>query len=125
MSKLKNEIKACMSGLRKTENQGLSAEFSFPDEFIGFQGHFPNKPILPGVCKIQAALLMFEEAKQKSVRLKEITNAKFFSPVTSNQEIVINLEESQDKDSDIVLRVKVSSADKKIAELSLKVYFPE
>ena len=123
MSKLKNEIKACMSELLKTENQGLSGKFSFPKEFLGFQGHFPGNPILPGVCKIQAAILMLEEAKKKPLRLKEIILAKFFAPVTANEEVIFNLKELDILDSEEEIEVLVSAKDKKIAQLKLRVSF--
>ena len=125
MSMLRKEIKACMSGLRVDEGGAIRAKFSFPKEFIGFKGHFPGNPVLPGVCEIQAALLMFEEIKNKNVRLKEIASAKFFAPVTNNQEINISLEEGQDKDSNIILKVRLTSDQNKVAELNLKVFFPD
>ena len=103
------------------DNHKLSARFCFPEKFIGFKGHFPNKPILPGVCKIQTAILMLEEAKHKNIRLKEILLAKFFAPVSSNQEVLFNLEEHPENSLESLVEVKVSCADKKIAELHLRV----
>lgn len=34
-----------------------SADFLFPADFIGFQGHFPGNPILPAI--VQLALVRF------------------------------------------------------------------
>jgi 3-hydroxymyristoyl/3-hydroxydecanoyl-(acyl carrier protein) dehydratase len=120
LSKLRQEIKACMLKLDKADNFKLSARFCFPEKFIGFKGHFPDKPILPGVCKIQAAILMLEEAKHKSIRLKEILLAKFFAPVTFNQEVVFSLEEHPENNLESLVEVKVNCAGKKIAELHLR-----
>jgi 3-hydroxyacyl-[acyl-carrier-protein] dehydratase len=121
MSKLRQEIKACMSKLDKADNFKLSARFCFPENFIGFKGHFPNNPILPGVCKIQAAILMLEEARHKNIRLKEILLAKFFAPVSFNQEVVFNLEEQPENSLESQVKVKVSCLGKKVAELHLRV----
>ena len=121
MSKLGRAIKECMHGLGSDPQGNIKASFNFPLEFIGFKGHFPNKPILPGVCKIQAALLVLEERKHKNVRLAEIILAKFFAPVTFNQELIFNLEEHPKNSSESTITVKVSCDDKKIAQLQLRV----
>jgi len=121
MSKLKKEIK---SSLQKIDNFGelkTNAVFNFPKKFIGFKGHFPNNPILPGVCKIQAAILVLEERKQRNIRLSEIILAKFFTPVTFNQELLFNVEEHPVSSAESTLTVKVTSEEKKIAELKLRV----
>ena len=121
MSKLRQEIKSSMQAIEQVSDLKTSARFCFPKKFIGFKGHFPNKPILPGVCKIQAALLVLEERRHKSIRLAEIILAKFFSPVTFNQELVFNLEEHPKNSSKSTVTVKVSCQDKKIAQLQLRI----
>ena len=121
MSKLRQEIKSSMQSIEQISDLKTSARFCFSKKFIGFKGHFPNKPILPGVCKIQAALLVLEKRKHKNVRLAEIILAKFFAPVTFNQELIFNLEEHLKNSTESTVTVKVSCADKKIAELQLRV----
>ena len=121
MSKLRQEIKSSMLAIKQVSELKTSARFCFPKKFIGFKGHFPNKPILPGVCKIQAALLVLEERKHKNIRLTEVILAKFFAPVTFNQELNFDLEEHPKSDSESTITVKVSCEDKKIAELQLRV----
>ena len=121
MGKLMCSIRECMSDLRSENDNILSANFIFPDDFLGFEGHFPGKPVLPGVCKIQAVLLMLRESKNKNVLLKEIVQAKFFSPVLCNEEITFNLEEKPELREDISVKAMVTGKDKKIAEMHLRV----
>ena len=121
MSKLRQEIKSSMQAIEQVSDLKTCARFCFGNEFIGFKGHFPNNPILPGVCKIQAALLVLEERKHKNVRLIEVILAKFFAPVTFNQELVFNLEEHPKNNSELTVTVKVSCENKKIAEMQLRV----
>jgi 3-hydroxyacyl-[acyl-carrier-protein] dehydratase len=121
MGKLMRSIKGCMSDLKFGQDNILRADFIFPADFLGFKGHFPGKPILPGVCKIQAVLLMLEESKQKDVLLKEIVQAKFFSPVSCNEKITFNLEEKLEPQEDVSVKALVTGKDKKIAEIHLKV----
>jgi len=121
MSKLRQEIKASMQALEQLSDLKTCARFIFTKKFIGFKGHFPARPILPGVCKIQAALLMLEERKHKQIRLVEIILAKFFAPATFNQELIFNLEEHPKNNSESTINVKINCAEQKIAELQLKV----
>ncbi len=121
MSKLRQEIKSSLLSLEAISDLKTSARFCFSKKFIGFKGHFPNNPILPGVCKIQAALLILEERKAKNVRLAEIILAKFFTPVTFNQELLFNLEEHPQNSGESTVTVKISGENKKIAELQLRV----
>lgn len=121
MSKLKQEIKSSLQSIDQVSELKTSARFVFTKKFIGFKGHFPDNPILPGVCKIQAALLVMEERKHKNIRLVEIILAKFFAPATFNQELIFNLEEHPKNDSESTITVKVSYKDKKIAELHLRI----
>lgn len=121
MSKLREEIRSSLRTIKPLDEFKTTAHFSFAKKFIGFKGHFPNKPILPGVCKIQAALLVLEERKHKDIKLVEIVLAKFFAPVTFNQELIFNLEEHPKNNSESNVTVKINFADKKIAELHLRI----
>jgi len=114
-----------MRNFVKKEPGILSAQYCFGQDFIGFKGHFPEKPILPGVCIIQAGILMLEEAKHKPVRLKEIILAKFFAPVTANEEIDFTLKESEVLDCEEEIEFLVSFKGKKIAQLKLRVIFED
>jgi len=122
VSRLKKEIQSNMSGLRDNGKE-LTARFCFSPEFIGFQGHFPDKPILPGVCKIQAILCMLEETTRKTPQLKEIVSAKFFTPVTCNEEIICTVRRVSENSEEIRVSALITNKDKKIAEIQLKVIF--
>ena len=122
MSRLRKEIKSNMSELRD-DGQELTAHFCFSQEFIGFKGHFPGKPILPGVCKIQAILCMLQEVTRKTPQLKEIVLAKFFTPVMCNEEIVCTVRRVSEGSEETRVLALITNRDKKIAEIKLKVVF--
>lgn len=121
-SSLANDIKRCMTNFREIEIGHASAEFIFPDDFMGFQGHFENKPILPGVCKILAALEVMNEWK-KEVGLREVVSAKFFQPVTCNEKILFECFEIRAKSDVQLIKIKITYSGNKVAELKLKVQF--
>ncbi len=58
---LETAISTCCLKLQQTVGQEqhleASAEFCFPSDFSGFQGHFPGNPVLPAI--VQMAVLRF------------------------------------------------------------------
>lgn len=52
-----------------------------PDHTI-FRAHFPDQPITPGVCVIQIAVELLEQALGTPWQLQTVVNAKFLAPLT-------------------------------------------
>jgi 3-hydroxyacyl-[acyl-carrier-protein] dehydratase len=122
MSRLRKEIKSYMSQF-KNDAKELTAHFCFSQEFVGFKGHFPERPVLPGVCIIQAVLCMLEQAVQERPKLKEIISAKFFAPVTCNEKIVFTVRQSPEGSEERLVKALITNGEKKIAEIKLRVSF--
>lgn len=120
MKKIKAEITQYMTAF-ETGNGTLTSRFIFPDSFIGFQGHFPGKKILPGVCQIQCALSTLERAKQKSLELKEIVLAKYFTPVSPEEEIQCVCSDVPEA-GEFTFKTMITKGDTKVAELKLRVH---
>jgi 3-hydroxyacyl-[acyl-carrier-protein] dehydratase len=114
-----------MTGL--TESEGtLVARFVFPDEFIGFQGHFPSRKLLPGVCQIQCVTAMLEALKGRRLAIKEIILAKFFSPVFPSEELTCtsrSLSAVVDNGEEFIFKASLDKGGAKVAEIKLRVRF--
>ena len=121
MNIIMQEIKQYMSDITEKDSNNVSARFLFPEEFICFQGHFPEKPVLPGFCKIQAVLVILQEWRKKNIKLKEIVLAKFFSPVSCGEELIFECTETKGDNEESEIHAYVTSKGKKIAILKLKV----
>ncbi len=119
MKTIKTEIEQYMIDL---ESSGASAtsRFVFSEEFVGFKGHFPHKKVLPGVCQIQCALATIERAIQESVELREITLAKYFSPVAPGEEITCACSDIAPA-GEFTVKAKITKGPVKVAELKLRV----
>jgi 3-hydroxyacyl-[acyl-carrier-protein] dehydratase len=90
----------------KPTSGGYAAEFVFPPDFIGFAGHFPGNPILPGIAQIMAVL----HACGPGLRLRAVKNCKFLRPVVPGERLSVTVERRAGaRDADIgidaVLRV--------------------
>ena len=123
MSRLVREIEQCMSGLSDAEGDELSARFLFPAEFIGFQGHFPDRPVLPAVCKIQAAIAVVEAWSKGEVRLDEIVSAKFFAPVTCGEEVAVRCLVTMEEGNRGVVKAALARNGEGVAKFRLRVTF--
>ena len=110
MSRITREIAQHMSELSEKGEDQATATFLFPKDFIGFQGHFPDEPILPGVCEIQAVLVLLSSWKSKQVLLRTIKSAKFLAPIGSGEETVITCEVTQEDRRSLAVKASVSSA---------------
>jgi 3-hydroxymyristoyl/3-hydroxydecanoyl-(acyl carrier protein) dehydratase len=122
LSTIKAEIERSLTGLAK-EGKRLTARFAFPFGCIGFQGHFPEKKVLPGVCQIQCALSLLEQGSGKAVVLKEVVLAKYFSPVYPDDEVTCVISDMGDTCGEVVVKAAISRANDKISEMKLRVSY--
>ncbi len=62
-----------------------AAEFvcRFPADAAFFAGHFPGRPIVPGVLLLDQAILYAEACQGGGARRWQIAQAKFFRPVAA------------------------------------------
>lgn len=120
MSAIFHEIEKCMTELG-TENGKMTASFIFPGSFGGFQGHFEGNPVLPGICKIQAVLAMYEKILGGKFRIKEINQAKYFMPVSAGEMIKVSCESKTGENGLLSIRALIEKAGAKAAMLQLLV----
>ena len=124
MRKVKEEIEQYMTGL-EMESSTVTSRFSFPQDFIGFQGHFPAKKILPGVCQIQCALSTLEKGRVKNVVLKEVVLAKYFSPLFPDDALTCVVTDGGETIGEQTVKAVITKNATKIAELKLRVLLSE
>lgn len=69
------------------------AEFTWtvPIDHPAFPGHFPGRPIVPGVVLLDQAILYAQQVAGRAVDAWQIGNAKFLSPVGPGETLVFSL----------------------------------
>lgn len=120
MNDLLKRLEECMSLAEVGDGGVVSAQFVFPEDFPGFQGHFPGRPTLPGVCLVQAALVLLKKWAGGAVTLRTLVTAKFFEPVGPRVVLTMAGRVELADDGTAVLKAKVTCGPKKIAELVLR-----
>lgn len=72
------------------EENGFSKSFIFDADFIGFDGHFPDNPILPGVVQLMAGALTASEAAGKHLIPQGVSRTKFLKQIIPNDTITVS-----------------------------------
>lgn len=49
-----------------------------------YAGHFPNRPVMPGVCMLQIVKELLEKVAQEPLRMDSARNMKFLTVVDPN-----------------------------------------
>jgi len=116
MSRLLREVRSCATGPAHTdENGSLRMEFIFPPTFVGFNGHFPDRPILPGIVQVQTGMLT---AGEGNMTLQKVVKAKF-SRVVSPGELMVVKAENQKKGDSILSSIIISVGGDTAATMTL------
>ena len=66
--------------------------WTVPADHPALPGHFPGRPIVPGVVLVDRAILFADQLLGQPVQQWQIGNAKFFSPVGPDEALVFALE---------------------------------
>ena len=65
---------------------------AIPADHPAFAGHFPGRPIVPGVVLLDHAILFAEQWLGQSDLNWQVGNAKFFSPVGPDEVLSFTLQ---------------------------------
>jgi 3-hydroxymyristoyl/3-hydroxydecanoyl-(acyl carrier protein) dehydratase len=68
----------------------LEGAFELPEDFVVFNGHFENNPVMPGVTYILFAELIARRALGMEVSIKSLKRTKFFRPAFPGQKLLIS-----------------------------------
>jgi 3-hydroxyacyl-[acyl-carrier-protein] dehydratase len=73
------------------ENNSISATITFDTGHPIFEGHFPDRPIVPGVCQTQMLTEVIDQALSLNLSLKSAASIKFLSVVDPTKNPSLNL----------------------------------
>jgi 3-hydroxymyristoyl/3-hydroxydecanoyl-(acyl carrier protein) dehydratase len=90
LKKIRSEIEQLMQVSVAADGERI-ATFCFPEDFSGFQGHFPGKAILPGACQLQCFLTFLKQQAGQALVLKEIKLVKYLLPVFPDETITCTM----------------------------------
>jgi 3-hydroxyacyl-[acyl-carrier-protein] dehydratase len=97
---------------KQTSENKINAVIELNPAHEIYKGHFPQQPIVPGVCQMHIFKEFLEEATGKKLQAGNGDNIKFTGMIIPDQSPLVNLELSyQDKDGMIAAEAKLSSGE--------------
>ncbi len=71
-----------------------------------FEGHFPNNPIMPGVCMMQITKDIVEDITGEKLFMKKCSNVKFMAIINpeENKDLKLKIDISYTEDGDIKVK---------------------
>lgn len=103
----------------KDDNK-IEAKLTISEEIPTFQGHFPNRPILPAVSIIDISLLLLSQVCPNISNTQvEVKRSKFMALVRPNQEVDLVAESTDSKNWKVYW--KLAENQSKLAQIHLVV----
>jgi 3-hydroxyacyl-[acyl-carrier-protein] dehydratase len=98
---MQSSIAAARIGEPQKSIDGTSVfEFCFGADDPTFAGHFPNRPLLPGIFQLEMARVTAETVLDCPLALREISKAKFQRPILPDE--IVRLELKLSETSEII-----------------------
>lgn len=111
---------ARLSGPQPQSDGSMLFEFRFPANDPTFAGHFPTRPLLPGVFQLEIACYAAELTRNEPLQVLEITKAKFLRPIIPDETVRVELKLAEKTDT-IQVRASFSVTGQAAGETILHV----
>lgn len=97
---------------------GCTFFWKVPPELPYFEGHFPERPILPAVAIIDLVLEFIKKAQNNhQLQLLKVVQAKFMRPISPQDSLCVELSSSENQQWNATLRLE----DQTVAKIKLFV----
>lgn len=113
------KITAIQSGLPHTVDVELNPEHEI------YQGHFPGKPVAPGVCLVQMVKETLETILSQALFMENCSNIKFTAVLNPFEHPHVKIVIDHKKTENDFNEISASVSDGEIKFLSLKAKFRE
>ncbi|WP_392558858.1 3-hydroxyacyl-ACP dehydratase FabZ family protein [Orbus mooreae] len=70
---------------------GIDLELDVPDDLLWFKGHFPERPLLPGVTQLNWVMHYSKKLLNIQAEIASIDVIKFQTPILPNDRLHLNI----------------------------------
>ena len=117
----RNELATSLTNVTLQDQTRITAVSKIPADFCAFNGHFPNEPIMPGICQIQLISVLVSKALNKEYFLNEIKRVKFYNIVCPNDVLRITCDISEIQADLIAVKAMVYKHDEQGKEIKVSL----
>jgi 3-hydroxyacyl-[acyl-carrier-protein] dehydratase len=96
--------------VKETDNNYIEALACVPADSPWFSGHFPGKPILPGIALIhlvKQAIILKTQKEGKQFKIHMLKRVRFMQPVWPGESLQISIK-AEDADENVLFSFKVA-----------------
>jgi 3-hydroxyacyl-[acyl-carrier-protein] dehydratase len=97
----------------------ITAHRIVPRDHPSLAGHFPGRPIVPGVVLLDWVLAAIRSAFSQPVKLEAVVSTKFLQAVTPEARVDMHIKLASESDGQLKARFVCSHAGATVAEGSL------
>lgn len=90
----------------ETAEQKITAQVFVNKNHEIFKGHFPDNPVMPGVCMMQIIKELTEKASNKKLFMQTASNIKFMALINPEINPTLDLSIDFSGDDDEIIKVK-------------------
>lgn len=92
-------------------------------DFIGFDGHFPDYPVLPAMLQVLLGIIVSEALYGSPLALQQLDKAKFMSQVQPDQAITVascfTRALNEESKPAIKARITITTPEQKVASMTI------
>jgi 3-hydroxyacyl-[acyl-carrier-protein] dehydratase len=121
---IRSEIeKTALADIEISSPDTGSQKFHPKADFIGFDGHFPDQPILPAMLQVLFGVLVSEKIMGEKLVLKKLDRAKFITQIKPDETIAVTSKMLQSTPNlpknGVKTKVTITVSGKKAASMTL------
>ena len=120
---LRNDFYSVVEKHKPTGEKGTQVRICFDRSHRVFQGHFPQVPVVPGVCLIQVVQELTEEILQEKLVLVNGTNIKFLTPINPDIHPEVSLDIQAMPGEDQMIKVSATCNFDSVVFMKLRAGF--
>lgn len=100
--------------------KGFQTEVNLNAEHIIFKAHFPNNPIMPGVCLLQITKELLEQHLHQKLFAKHIKNLKFLQPISpkTGTLVLFKIDYAYDNEQQVSAAISIVKGETLVARIS-------
>ncbi len=110
-----NNFYEILSKNRIDDSQKYSIEIFINKDHAVFKGHFPDNPVMPGVCMMQIIKEITEELVDNKLFMEKCSNVKFMALINPEINSNLRLDIHVTKENQIVKVKNITKFDETIA----------
>ncbi len=119
---LYTDLKDGLIKISDLESEEVNAEFEFSRSQDIFTGHFPDRPILPGIAQIEMVKLILEESLDSGLTVKTIKKTKFSHQIDPGASVHLSIRLTEglwSSDQPFAVRADIKSNGKPAGRVNL------